>query len=300
MLLKKFERTKFSWYSRIYILLFSLATICIVLLIIFFFEKDKGLIPESSNLIKLLYLIIGISIIGTFITIIIDKYYRIEKERKKQEEFSRMLIQSQENERKRIASELHDTIAHDVLIAKNKADIGLKHSGEKERVENILREISELSSATIKDVRNISYNLHPHQLERLGFTKTIRAIVNEVSNATDINFSFESDEVDAHLSKESEINLFRVIQESINNMIKHSGADKAEVKLMTSDDYILVVLKDNGKGISSEKKDINDTKGGFGLSGMKERIKYMKGEIRIESEENKGTSIIIRIPMKLK
>lgn len=225
---------------------------------------------------------------------------KINKEKKEQEEFSRKLIESQENERKRIASELHDTIAHEVLIAKNKADIGLKHSGEKERVENTLREISELSSATIKDIRNISYNLHPHQLERLGFTKTIKSIVNEVSSATDIDFCFESDMIDKHLSKESEINLFRVIQESINNMIKHSGANKAEVKLMVSEDYILVILRDNGKGINPDKKFPDETKGGFGLSGMKERIKYMKGEIHIESEANKGTSIIIRIPAKVK
>ncbi len=121
-----------------------------------------------------------------------------------------------------------------------------------------------------------------------------------MNKATDIDFDFESDEVDGQLTKESEINLFRVIQESINNMIKHSGADKAEVKLMISEDYILVVLRDNGKGISSDRKDPEEIRGGFGLSGMKERIKYMKGEIHIESEENKGTSIIIRIPVRLK
>lgn len=225
---------------------------------------------------------------------------KIEKERKEQEEFSRKLIESQENERKRIASELHDTIAHDILVTQNKAAIGLKHIDEKEKVRSTLKEISELSSAAIKEVRNISYNLHPHQLERVGFTKTIKSIVSEVNNATGIDFEFESDLIDGHLTKESEINLFRVIQESINNMIKHSEADKAEVKLLMFENYILVVLKDNGKGISPDKKALQDTKGGFGLSGMKERIKYMKGEIHIESNENKGTSIIIRIPLKTK
>ncbi len=222
---------------------------------------------------------------------------KLEKEKNDQEEFSRKLIESQENERKRIASELHDTIAHDILVTQNKAAMGLRHSKDVEKVENTLKEISELSSAAIKDVRNISYNLHPHQLEKIGFTKTVKSIVNEVNNATDIDFDFESDLVDGYLSKESEINLFRVIQESINNMIKHSGADKAEVKLMVSEDYILVSLKDNGKGFNMNEKNPKHIKGGFGLSGMNERIKYMKGEIHIETGEDRGTAIMIRIPV---
>ncbi|MEO8210582.1 MAG: triple tyrosine motif-containing protein, partial [bacterium] len=223
---------------------------------------------------------------------------KIEKEKMEQEEFSRKLIESQENERKRIASELHDTIAHDVLISKNKAMMALKHSDDPERMKSTLEEISELSSATINDVRNISYNLHPHQLERLGFTKTIRSIINEVSKSTNIDFSFESDNMDELLSKETEINLFRVIQESVNNIIKHSGADKAELKLSRLENFILVILRDNGKGFKVDKKEVNESNQGYGLSGISERIKFMKGEIHIEAEVNKGTAIFMKIPIK--
>lgn len=224
---------------------------------------------------------------------------KIEKEKKAQEEFARKLIKSQENERKRIASELHDTIAHDVLISKNKAMMALKHKGDTDKLENALKEISELSSATINDVRNISYNLHPHQLERLGFTKTIKSIIYEVSKSTNISFQSTVDDVDELLTKESEINLFRVVQEAITNIIKHSGASKAEIKLTKFDDFITITVRDNGKGYDAGKNKLTDSKGGFGLSGISERIKFMNGEMNIDSEFNKGTALYFKIPIKI-
>lgn len=223
---------------------------------------------------------------------------KLKKESEAQEEFSRKLIESQESERKRIAHELHDGIAHDVLISKNKALLALKHRDNKERMEKALEEISEQASATITEVRNIAYDLHPHQLERLGFTKTIKSIINEVSKSTDINFTFETDNVDEVLSKESEINLFRVVQEAISNIIKHSRATEAILKVSRFEDHLLIMLIDNGRGFEVNSKNYSEAKQGFGISGIMERIKFMNGEIRVESEINKGTTLKFKIPFK--
>ena len=223
---------------------------------------------------------------------------KLEKEAKAQEEFSRKLIESQENERKRIAHELHDTLAHDVLISKNKALMALRHKDDKEGMEKTLEEISELASSTITDIRNISYDLHPHQLEKLGFTKTIKSIINEVAKSTNINFVFETDNVDEVLTKESEINLFRVIQESISNIIKHSKATEAMLKVSRFEDYLLITLVDNGKGFDVNSKEFAEARQGFGLSGIAERLKFMKGEAKIDSEINKGTTLKFKIPIK--
>lgn len=220
-----------------------------------------------------------------------------EKESKIQEEFSRKLIETQENEKKRIAHELHDTIAHEVLISKNKAVLALKHEDDKSKMKKALEEISELSSSTITDVRNIAYNLHPHQLERLGFTKTIRSIINEVSKSTNINFVFETDNVDDLLSKESEINLFRVMQETISNIIKHSKATEVIVNVKRTIENLEILIVDNGKGFDIHSKAFDEARHGFGLSGIEERIKFMNGEISIESEINKGTSLKFKIPI---
>ncbi len=218
---------------------------------------------------------------------------KLEKETKAQEEFSRKLIEAQENEKKRIAHELHDTIAHDVLISKNKALLALRHRDDKDRMEKTLEEISELASSTITDVRNISYDLHPHQLASLGFTKTIKSIINEVSKSTEIKFTFETDNVDEVLSKESEINLFRVVQEAISNIIKHSMATEAILKVSRLEEHLIIMLIDNGRGFDVNSRDFSEARQGFGISGIMERIKFMNGEIKVESSINKGTTLKI-------
>jgi len=227
-----------------------------------------------------------------------QKLEKLKNESKIQKDFSRKLIETQENEKKRIAHELHDTIAHDVLISKNKALMALKHDEDNKKMKEALKEISELSSTTITDVRNIAYNLHPHQLERLGLTKTIKSIINEVNSSTTINFIFETDDVDELLSKESEINLFRVIQESISNIIKHSKATEVILKVSKLSDQLSILIVDNGKGFDLESKAFEEAKHGFGLSGIAERIRFMNGEIKIDSELNKGTTLKFLIPIK--
>lgn len=224
---------------------------------------------------------------------------KIEKERKDQEEFSRKLIESQELERKRIASELHDTIAHDVLIAKNKALMALKHKDNRGKMEEALNEISSLASTTMSDVRNISYNLHPHQLERLGFTKTLKSIISEVSKSTDIKFRYEIADVDNLLTKENEINLFRVIQESVSNVIKHSGADSATLIVGRHQAHIFIQLADNGRGFSAKAVTTQDAAHGMGIPGIVERIKYMKGEYKIDSAPGKGATLLFKIPLNI-
>ncbi|MBK8552135.1 MAG: hypothetical protein IPL53_14160 [Ignavibacteria bacterium] len=178
---------------------------------------------------------------------------KLKKEKTAQEEFSRRLIESQEEERKRIASALHDTIAHDILLTKSKALLALRNPDDIENLKNALTEISDMSSETINDVRGISYNLHPHQLERLGFSEAIESIIKDVSRASDIEFSVKVDNVDDVISKEAEINLYRVIQEGINNIIKHSKATEAELKVIRLENQIIVSISDNGIGLASDK-----------------------------------------------
>ncbi|MEO8210510.1 MAG: sensor histidine kinase [bacterium] len=220
---------------------------------------------------------------------------KLEKESKANEEFLRKLIGVQEDEKMKIAHDLHHTVAHEVLMFKQKAMLALKHKDDKERMEKTLEEISELSSATISEVRNIAYNLHPHQLAKLGFTKTIKSIVNEISWSTNINFVFESHNVDELLSKEIEINLFRLIQETITNIIKHSQVTKVILKVSKSDEHILITLIDNGTGNLSGKE-FTELESELGIS-ITERLKIMKGVVCIDSKINRGTSLTYKIPI---
>jgi len=220
------------------------------------------------------------------------KLVKIEKERRSQEEFSKKLIDSQEQERKKIASELHDTIAHDILITKNKAVIGLRYSEDPEKIKSILNEISDISSGTLNDVRSISYNLNPPQLERLGLTKAIKSIVNRISHSTDIEFSVTVEDIDKLLSQELEINVFRILQECFNNILKHSKATRSDLRIFKNKESITILVSDNGIGFSNEQRY------GLGLKGITERIKLYKGILTIESEAGHGTTVNINIPYK--
>ncbi|HMS64690.1 MAG TPA: two-component regulator propeller domain-containing protein [Ignavibacteria bacterium] len=221
------------------------------------------------------------------------KLMKVQNEKLMQEDFSRKLLSSQEEERKKIATELHHTIAHDVLVTKNKISIGLKNAKDSDKVKVILDEISDLASNTLKDVRSISHSLHPHQLESLGLTKAVKSIINTVSKSTEISLTASLENIDNIFSKELEINIFRIIQECFNNIIKHSHATEVSLNTFIKGDSVNIVISDNGVGFKR-----NADNAGIGMSEMNERIRLYGGQYRIDSEQGKGTIMTIIIPIK--
>ncbi len=222
---------------------------------------------------------------------------KLEKEGEIQEEFSHRLIHSQEEERKRIASELHDSLGQNLLIIKNRAAMGLR-SGADEIKSRQLEEISEGASAAIDEVRRISYNLHPYHLDRLGLTKAIRSIIDNLDAASSLNFNLKCDNVDGLLKKEDEIGLFRIVQECINNIIKHSDASEAEIEIIRTNGRIDISIGDNGRGFNSEEYQASaDPAKGFGIRNLQKRVNILNGNIIIRSANQKGTNIIINIPL---
>lgn len=221
-----------------------------------------------------------------------QKLNKVEQQKLSQQQFSRKLIESQENERKRISQELHDTIAHDILITKNKAMMGLRNAGDPEEMKSLLNEISELSTGTLNDVRTITYNLHPHQIRQLGITKALKSIINKATDSSEIIFKCEIQDIDNLLSRELEINVFRIIHECLNNILKHSGATRSEIRILHIDSSLLAVISDNGKGFETSGSS------GLGMKGIEERIRIYDGSFNIETARNKGTLIHILLPIK--
>jgi len=221
----------------------------------------------------------------------------LQKEKRVQEEFSKLLIHSQEEERKRIASELHDSLGQNLLIIKNRVVMSLK-SKEPEFEKKQLNEISENASEAIDEVRRIAYNLHPYHLERLGLTKAIRSIVDNLETSIEINFKLELDDIDGILKPDEEISLYRIIQECANNIVKHSASKEAGIYIKKGDTLITINIDDDGKGFDSKNLIMfPDRKRGFGLKNLQERIKLLKGELIIDSVKNKGTKLLIKIPI---
>lgn len=219
-------------------------------------------------------------------------YYRrvsqLKKEKQIQIEFSGQLIQSQEDERKRIASELHDSLGQDLLVIKN---LALLNKNKDDQFE----EISKTASVALDEVRRISYNLHPYQLDRLGLTKAIQSMFLNIKDATTIKFDLQVDTIENLLSKDKEINIFRIIQECVNNILKHSEASAAAVNVQSIENQIRIEIADNGKGFDFQSA--KEQSKGLGLKNLINRVSLLDGEIDFISSDVFATIVKIKIPV---
>ena len=215
---------------------------------------------------------------------------RLERAFAAQQAFSRQLIASQESERKRIAAELHDTIGQRLAIIKNLTALYMSN-GTGGNGEAQLGEISSEVSQAIGDVREISYNLRPYQLDRLGLTKAVEAMLKKASSASGITFSAFLDEINDQLSDQSAISCYRIFQEAVSNILKHSCATQAEVMIRRNYQKVLLRIHDNGKGFSHPAETGDPRTGGSGLRGISERALLLGGHLELDSAPGRGTTL---------
>jgi len=216
-----------------------------------------------------------------------------------QEAFSRQLIASQESERKRIAAELHDGLGQDLLVIKNWVHLAKRFLESGSRAVEPLGEIDSAVSNSIAEVREIAYNLRPYHLDEIGLTDAIHSMIERVATSSSIQFHANLDSIDGLLPSEHEMSLYRVIQECINNVVKHSQASIAGVSIHRNAHELVVRIEDNGKGFDVEQARHNKDHG-FGLMGISERVRLMDGSDSIHSIPAIGTTITItvRVPEK--
>ena len=159
-----------------------------------------------------------------------------------------------------------------------------------------LEEISGISSQTLDEVREIAYALHPYQMERLGLTRAIQAMLRKVAASSDIIFATEIDNIDRLFPSESEINIYRIVQESVNNILKHSGARTAHISIKRQPRTVLITIADDGQGFSADTNvAFQASSGGFGLRGMAERARMLGGKQTIQSIPGAGTTLTIKL-----
>lgn len=228
--------------------------------------------------------------------IVRSRIRELQRRQRVQQEFSRKLLESQEQERQRIAAELHDSIGQSLLIIKNRAYIALGDLDERDTVQEQLEELSESATQAIEECREISYNLRPYQIERFGLTKTLEAIFRRISEVSSIETVVDAASIDNLFTPETENNLYRVVQESVNNIIKHSGATQARLTIARDSDRIEITIGDNGSGFDRDQATRDAKKRtGFGLIGMAERMRLSGASYEIDSELGHGTTIRILI-----
>ena len=213
-----------------------------------------------------------------------------------QQAFSRQLIESQERERKRIAAELHDSLGQRLVMINNLALLALEKQ-ENVKQNSPLHRISAEASQAIGEMKDISYNLRPFRLDRLGLTKTLDWIIRSTASAAQIRVSTDLANIDRMLPKDSEINLFRIVQESLGNIVKHSRATDVTVSLTLAGSKLLLIITDNGIGFGQDTRPEDASAGGFGLIGISERAMLLGGKARIESMPGRGTRIHVEIQL---
>ncbi|MGH9840216.1 MAG: sensor histidine kinase [Blastocatellia bacterium] len=145
-------------------------------------------------------------------------------------------------------------------------------------------------------MREIARNLRPYHLDRLGLTEALEAMIEKVAASTTIRFVPELVPLDGLFSKEAAITIYRVVQEGLNNIVKHAQAGEARISIERQSDFVTITIRDNGRGFAPQRAEAK--RAGFGLAGMAERVRILGGELTIQSREGQGTTVIVRIELK--
>lgn len=211
-----------------------------------------------------------------------------------QEAFSQQLIESQEAERNRIAAELHDGLGQNLLVIKNRAVLG-SNVAEGDKSKEQFTEIHDSVTEALAEVRSIAYNLRPLHLERLGLTSTIEEMIEHVEAASGIEINCDVEPIDGFLTKEGEISFYRIVQECLNNIVKHSGARRASVSVFKEGQDLVLTVRDDGHGFDAQQALVQHL--GLGLNGIAERAKILGGSYLIESEPGQGATVTVTVPL---
>ncbi len=210
---------------------------------------------------------------------------------------ARQLIDSQERERQRIAAELHDDLGQNLLIVKNMLLLALRAATAGQDPSRDIEGALGLVSQSLQDVRNISHNLRPHQLDELGLEKCLEAMVRRLSESTRLPIRTAIQLLEPPLSADASINLYRIAQESLNNVLKHAQATQATVSLAMEGDAAVLRISDDGSGFHPETYlggSLPDE--GFGLKVISERARMFGGWLEVNSGPGTGTTLTVTLP----
>jgi two-component system, NarL family, sensor kinase len=213
---------------------------------------------------------------------------------RKQQQLFKAVLETQENERQRIGKDLHDEMGP--LLSAVKLNLGLFNTtSDKKDINENVQYTSDLLDNAIKGIRETSHNLMPGTLNSYGLIPAIEEICSRISRPGTMQISFTHKDVSEDLSSFSKINLYRIIQEILNNAVKHSDASHLHVSFSMTGKLFLIDAFDNGKGFRMDSQ--SDLKG-IGLKNIENRVKLLGGKFSIFSEPEKGTRITVAIESK--
>jgi len=207
-------------------------------------------------------------------------------------EFSRRLIETQEQERQQLAAELHDSLGQHLLVIKNRAEMALGRSADPDRMKEQVVQVSAMASQAIREVRSIAQGLRPFQIDALGLTKAVVAMAASLAESSGIRLQTEVIELSGVLSAATEIQLYRILQECLSNAVRHSGATLVVVRIERVGVIVRASVQDDGTGLDPTRAQT-----GSGLPGIHERARIVGGWMVVRSMPGEGTTVTVEVPV---
>jgi signal transduction histidine kinase len=267
-------------------------------------KKDKLILEQQFELTKKQYWLYGSIGIGLLMLLLGYSYYRrykqnqekkLQQEVMKQQDLStKAVIVAEENERKRIAADLHDGVGQILSAAKMNLsafenEIPFKDENQKISFEKIINLVDE----SCKEIRSVSHQMMPNALLKSGLASAIKEFIDKIDNRI-LKINLHTEGLNERLDSNVETVLYRVIQECVNNVIKHSGANSLDISLIKDTDGISATIEDNGKGFNTKDKEKFE---GIGLKNIRSRTEFLKGTVDFDSSPGNGTLVAIHVPL---
>jgi two-component system, NarL family, sensor histidine kinase DegS len=259
-------------------------------------DIERRLMGLTETIERAENLVSQINVVMDYLMSDLKQMGEVLEDAKLKQDFGLKIIGAQEEERKRLSREIHDGPAQmmaNVMMRSDLVERIYRERGADEALGEI-RSLKKMVRNALYEVRRIIYDLRPMALDDLGLVPTLKKYlqtIEEYHNSTTITFQNIGE--DKRLPPKYEVALFRMIQESVQNALKHAEAREIQVKLEIKKSNAIAVIKDNGKGFDiNEKKDES-----FGLIGMRERVELLEGQLSIDSKFNTGTVVLIQIPL---
>ena len=267
-------------------------------------KKELQLKEQDLLITKKNFLIAAITGLLVLISLLGFSYYKRSKLKqekklqaavmKQQDLATKAVIVAEENERKRIAADLHDGVGQLMSAAKMnlsvfETELSFANEEQKTSFENVIGLIDE----SCKEIRSVSHQMMPNALLKSGLASAIKEFIDKIDTRV-IKVSLHTEGLNERIDPNTETVLYRVIQECVNNVLKHAAADHLDISLIKDTDGIAVTIEDNGKGFDSSNKLKFD---GIGLKNIISRITYLKGTIDFDSSPERGTLVAIHVPM---
>jgi two-component system NarL family sensor kinase len=270
-------------------------------------QKEKTIQAQQYELSHKNYLLIGsiaLSILIILLAILIIRNWQHKQEVKlqkiileQQDMAAKSIVVAEENERRRIASDLHDGLGQMLTAARfNLNGISDNMAFQTGQEKLIFEKAVKLLDESCLEVRNVSHNIMPNALMKSGLGNAVKDFIEKIRN-TQLAITLNTSGINGSIDANVEIMIYRIIQECVNNALKHSGATKLDISLINDNEGLNLTIEDNGKGFDLATLSLGK---GIGMKNIRTRTRYLKGTVDIDSRPGHGTLIAIHIPAKNK